>query len=146
LPTSVGRSLQHWRSAGRERLGGRRLSRAEYGQYEHRRRGAPTTYRQFSANEQCYGCHGDNLPLWVPETAPPVPKITDITPKVGTWDYSITLTGEQFGSALTPERSIRIKSTSAGDWSQVPIWFWTDTEIQFTIPSGTLEIGNFMYW
>jgi hypothetical protein len=106
---------------------------------------APTTYRLYTASEPCLGCHGYN-DMFLPGPPAAVPKITDITPEVGTWDEGITLTGEDFGSAITTDRSVQITSTSGWNWSQVSVSSWTDTQIQFTIPDGTFGIGNYYLW
>lgn len=107
---------------------------------------APTVYRLYTGNEQCSGCHMDCLPHWMPPEPEDVPQITDITPEVGTWNHSITLTGEHFGSEKSPDRSVRVQSTSGGDWSPVPTRFWTDTQIQFAILFGTHAGGNYRVW
>jgi hypothetical protein len=107
---------------------------------------APTTSRQFNTNETCSSCHVSYVPPGPLSPPPAVAKITDITPAVGTWDDDITLTGAHFGSELTPDRSVQITSTSAWDWSQVSISSWADTQIEFTIPNGTLASGNYYIW
>jgi len=107
---------------------------------------APTTSRQFNTNETCSSCHVSYVPPGPISPPPAVPKITDITPAVGTWDDDITLTGEHFGSSSTPERSVQITPTSAWNWSQVTILSWADTQIEFTIPTGTLASGNYYIW
>ena len=103
---------------------------------------APTGYRSFTANEQCGGCHGDTL-FGQPPEPEDVPTITDVTPKVGTSDSVVTLTGENFGSAWTPDRSVQIQSTSGGSLLEVPTRTWTETEVQFLVPCGTFGIGNY---
>jgi hypothetical protein len=105
---------------------------------------APNEYRQFSVNYMCFGCHGDSTWGWPSDPLPAVPEITDITPQVATWNTTVTLTGVDFGSAITPDRSVQLSSSSMWDWLPISVSSWTDTQIQFAIPGGnTLGIGNY---
>jgi hypothetical protein len=104
---------------------------------------APGSYTQFTANEQCYGCHADDLPTWLPDPPVAQPVITDITPEVGACDAYVTLAGNYFGAVKTVDRGVWIKSTSGGVYSQVPIMSWTDTQIEFQIPCWVYLVGNY---
>ncbi len=104
---------------------------------------APTVYRNFSANEQCYGCHADDLPTWIPDAPVSQPQITDITPEIGACDVYVTLTGNYFGDVHTADRDVWIKSTSGGVYSKVPVMSWTSTQIEFQIPCWVYSVGNY---
>lgn len=104
---------------------------------------APTVYREFSANEQCMGCHGDNLPTWLPEAPEAVGVITDITPQIIACDGYVTLTGNHFGDTMTQDRSVQIRPTSGTVWSKVPILSWTTTQIIFQVPCWVYATGSY---
>jgi hypothetical protein len=104
---------------------------------------APTTYRQFTANEQCYGCHADDLPTWLPDPPVAQPVITDIEPQVVACDGYVTLTGNHFGDTYTQQRSVQIKLTTATTWSTVPIMSWTSTQIEFQVPCWVYATGSY---
>jgi len=105
---------------------------------------APTTYMASTTNEHCYSCHGEFVPGYLPpEFLPSVSKITDITPTVGNYGRTVTLTGHRFGSPGSLDQSVRVKSSSGEGWSGATILSWSDTEIGFTLPSETFAIGNY---
>ena len=104
---------------------------------------APTIYRQFNANEQCYGCHADDLPTWLPDPPVAQPVITDITPEVTACDGYVTLTGNHFGDSYTQGRSVQIRLTTSTTWSTVPIMSWTSTQIEFQVPCWVYATGTY---
>ncbi|NVM20205.1 MAG: hypothetical protein HWN68_00305 [Desulfobacterales bacterium] len=102
---------------------------------------APTDYRVFSANDQCYGCHADLLPDWFPETPADAPAVTGINPKIIPCDSIITITGDYFGNEKTDNRFVVIRPTSGLTWQEVPIVSWTNDEIRIQIPCWVFADG-----
>ncbi len=103
----------------------------------------PEVYGEFSANEQCMGCHGDDLPTWMPEAPEDVGVITDVTPQIIACDGYVTLTGNHFGDEHTSARSVQIRPTSGTVWSTVPILSWTSTQIEFQVPCWVYATGSY---
>jgi hypothetical protein len=104
---------------------------------------APTVYRSFVPDENCYGCHADQSTTGMPPSPASVPKITDMTPEVSPCDGHVTLAGANFGDQKTQERTVQVKRTSGGSWWVVPVLSWTSTEIEFQIPCWIFGLGNF---
>jgi len=104
---------------------------------------APEVYRNYSTNEQCFGCHGTSLPDYLPETPPAGPEITDMSPNIGACDGYYTLTGNYFGSDKTVDRWVEMTPTLGGTWEQLPILSWTSTQIEFQVPCWIYAEGNY---
>jgi hypothetical protein len=104
---------------------------------------APTTYKIFTANEQCFGCHGTDLPTWLPEAPIASPIISDISTQVIACDGVVTLTGNHFGDVKTTQRDVKIRLSSSVTWNVVPIMSWTSTQIEFEIPCWVYATGNY---
>jgi hypothetical protein len=106
----------------------------------------PTTYRTFSADEQCFGCHGELI------SAPPavdvctgyLPSIADITPKSGACYTYVTVTGLNFGEEQYDDSFVQIKQSGTGyPWVNLPASSWTETQIACEIPCWTFTKGNY---
>jgi hypothetical protein len=104
---------------------------------------APTTYRQFSANEQCFGCHGTDLPTWLPAAPTATPVITDMEPQLVACDGYVTISGHDFGEVKTAQRNVQIRLTTSTVWNTVPIMSWTSNQIEFQIPCWVYATGNY---
>jgi hypothetical protein len=104
---------------------------------------APTTYQVFTANEQCFGCHGTDLPTWLPDAPIAGPIISDISTQVIACDGVVTLTGNHFGDVKTTARDVKIRLSSSTIWNVVPIMSWTSTQIEFEIPCWVYATGNY---
>ena len=104
---------------------------------------APDVYRNFTANEQCFGCHGSNLPEYLPEIPPAGPEITNMSPNIGACNGYYTLTGNNFGADQTIDRWVEMKSTLGGTWEKLPILSWTSTQIEFQVPCWIYAEGNY---
>lgn len=104
---------------------------------------ASSTFKVFTANEQCYGCHADLLPEWMPELPPDPPSISSISPQIGTDYAEVTIYGDYFGNQKLSTSSVKIKLTSGATWSEVPVVSWTNDVIQFQMPSWTYSTGNY---
>jgi hypothetical protein len=99
----------------------------------------PTIYRTFSANELCFGCHGDNVPPYEGETTS-APTLNNMEPLVVCPTGLVEITGSDFGMEKTPDRWVGLKE--AGSAIQVPIYSWTDTRIVFEVPAWTFTPGG----
>jgi len=104
---------------------------------------APTTYKVFTANEQCYGCHANQLPTWMPQAPAVAPSISSISPQIGTDYAEVTIYGDNFGNQKLSTSSVKIKLTSGTTWSEVPVVSWTSNVIEFQMPSWTYSTGNY---
>jgi hypothetical protein len=104
---------------------------------------APTTYRNFTSNQQCYGCHGNDLPEWLPEAPVAQPTITDIEPQLVACDGYVTLTGNHFGEVKTSQRSVQMAPSGTMTYTEMPILSWTSTQIEFQIPCWVYATGNY---
>lgn len=104
---------------------------------------APTTYTQNTANEQCFGCHGTDLPIWLPDPPVDQPQITNIAPAIVACDGYVTLTGNFFGDVKTTQRDVKIRLTTSATWNVVPIMSWTATQIEFQIPCWVYATGTY---
>ena len=109
---------------------------------------APETTPGFTPDEQCLGCHGDDLPPWDPPV-PPCPPVIDtgtfgIQPNHGCCGVMVTLRGQCFGAEHLPGFSVQIRAVDPTPWFDVfAIHAWTDTLIEFEIPCYFLAPGNY---
>lgn len=107
----------------------------------------PTTYRSFSANEMCFGCHAD----FVPE--PPdigvctgaVPVIASVAPNHGACYTYVTIVGQYFGEEQFSDSFVQLrkKPVAGNPWIDVPVYSWTSTQIEFEIPCWTFAKGTY---
>ena len=106
---------------------------------------------EYSADEQCLGCHGTQIPPWVPEIPPDKPAIAigveGMQPIVGSCGAIVTLRGTNFGEEHVIGRKVQMRlkpfTTPGSVWLDVPIHAWTDTLIEFEIPCWTFVEGNY---
>ena len=104
----------------------------------------PVRYREFTANEQCLGCHA----TYIDEVAPISPTLspeiemdeTGIQPAHGTCGAIVTLRGKNFGEERGKGYSVKllIESQYSSHWIDMPIYSWADTLIEFEIPCWNL--------
>lgn len=99
----------------------------------------------FSADIQCFGCHGDSVPPWEEDTICN-PAVDSQSPITGSCGMIVTLRGDCFGSKLINGRKVqlKLKADPLAPWTNMPTRAWTDTYIEFEIPCWTLTPGN--YW
>jgi|GEM_PF-1607360 len=107
---------------------------------------APQVQPGFSADEQCFGCHGDNVPLLPPPPPPQVPVIDNsadgIQPSHGCCGAIVTLRGAYFGEEKA--QGYKVQLYTGTEWIDMPIHAWTDTLIEFEIPCWELLApGNY---
>jgi hypothetical protein len=113
---------------------------------------APQVTPGYTADRQCFGCHGGDVPPWEPGNIGQDPVIdTDpvlgMQPTAGSCGAIVTLRGDYFGSEHIDGRSVefapRIANPSAPpayicDWANstttLPIHAWTDTMIEWELP------------
>jgi len=109
----------------------------------------PTTYRSFTANEMCIGCHADSIPEDTPDVGlctGGVPAITLMDPTSGACTTIVTLRGSIFGAEKFEDSYVQMKGPKAGnpwntltwDWTP-PIYSWTENQIEFEIPCEGVE-------
>lgn len=108
----------------------------------------PALYRTFLADEQCIGCHGDDLLPFVPPSSQTPPGIDNSTlgiqPNHGCCEAIVILRGENFGEEHESGYSVQLQHP-AEDWIDMPIYSWTDTLIEFQIPCWIImEPGNYL--
>jgi hypothetical protein len=109
----------------------------------------PDVYTEFTANEQCFGCHGTSLPGYFPDIPAGPPEIGDVAsvglvPDIGACNGYYTLEGIYFGDDQTIDRKVFIRPTSAVDpWEELPILSWTSTRIEFQVPCWLYDEGNY---
>jgi len=106
----------------------------------------PVVYRTFEANEQCFGCHGDAVPTidLVTDVAPVI-SAGGIEPTAGCPGALVTLTGTNFDPETIGQivgREVQFKIS--GNWTDVYVHSWTDTQIVFEVPAWTLAPGNYL--
>ena len=108
---------------------------------------APTVYRvqgnPFTANEQCYGCHADQLPEWLPEVPAANPAITNISPQLGACDGWITLTGQAFGTTQLSDSAVYIQGGGMPSPDTLPVISWQNNQIEVQVPCWTYAVGNY---
>jgi hypothetical protein len=109
--------------------------------------GIPTTYRKFNPDEQCFGCHADLIPdsPVLADCSGFTPSISTMTPQSGACYTYVTLTGVNFGVEQLEDSFVqmRLKPTAGNPWEPMPVYSWTDTQIEFEIPCWTLVPGNY---
>ncbi|MEW6379243.1 MAG: hypothetical protein AB1611_06515 [bacterium] len=99
----------------------------------------------FTADQQCFGCHGDNVPA--PPPPPPSPPIIDdsaagIQPSHGCCGAIVTLRGAYFGEER--EEGYKVQLNTGTEWIDMPVHAWTDTLIEFEVPCWTvIAPGNY---
>ena len=106
----------------------------------------PTFYRDFTADEQCFGCHGDDIPD--PPAPPPcLPAIDNSTagiqPNHGNCGTVVTLRGECFGEEHYEGYRVQMSENGIGPWITMPVYAWTDTLIQYLLPCFVIDDGNY---
>lgn len=107
----------------------------------------------YTANEQCEGCHADSTVLWDPEVPDCAAYIDDelegIQPKYGSCGSVVTLRGDCFGEEHTVDRWVEMRKREGGGWApgsswiSMPIHAWTNTLIEFEVPCWSLTTGNY---
>lgn len=106
---------------------------------------APQVNPGYSADMQCFGCHGDSVPPW--EADPTCdPNIAEITPIAGSCGALVTIRGACFGEEHIEGRDVQLQlrgQTPPAPWVTVPIHAWTDTLIEFEIPCWAFAPGNY---
>jgi hypothetical protein len=106
--------------------------------------GDPVQYRSFEANEQCFACHGDQVPT-INLVVSVAPAITLMDPRAGCPGGLITLTGTNFdpeGIGRIVGREVQVKIS--GVWTNlVSVYSWTDLQVQFEIPAWEMPPGNY---
>jgi len=101
----------------------------------------PVNYTQFTANEQCLGCHGDDVLGETPPEPTAAPSINSLTPSAACATGDIELLGLNFGAEQYTGSTVLIKQ-GTGNWIPVPAVSWTDTRIVFHVPAWTFTTGN----
>jgi len=102
---------------------------------------APTVYRGFTANEQCWGCHGDQLEAQIPPAPTKAPVIHYIIPASGCAGAIVALRGENFGEEHIAGREVQVE-TGPDTFLPAPIYSWTKSLIEFEVPAWTFVPGN----
>ena len=106
---------------------------------------APEEERGFTADQQCFGCHGDKVPQ-LPSILPSPPVIDDssagIRPSHGCCGVIVTLRGTCFGEDKA--KGYKVRLSKGTDWLDMPVRAWADTLIEFEVPCWTvIEPGNY---
>jgi hypothetical protein len=111
---------------------------------------APQVNPGYTADMQCFGCHGDAVPPWEdpsPGTYTPTIDVTveGMQPIAGSCGAIVTLRGDYFGSEHIAGRSVQIKKKAdpLAIWQTVPIHAWTDTYIEWELPCWKFAPGNY---
>lgn len=105
---------------------------------------------QYSADEQCVGCHGDAVPPWDQEI-PGNPAIDGMPegmqPTAGSCGAIVTLRGSNFGAEhITGRQVVLAPKNMTCEWDSkvsVPIHAWTDKLIEWELPCWTFAKGNY---
>ncbi len=106
---------------------------------------SPTKW--FEANEQCFGCHGDNVPPYEGDTVA-APVISGVSPNAACPTGLIEISGSGFGDIREDgEDFIQLRlNTPSGTWEE-PIlssyYSWSDDLIVFEIPAWDFAPGNY---
>jgi hypothetical protein len=96
---------------------------------------------QFSPNEMCVACHGENVLAFLP--IPIIAPVVDqIIPNHGICGGLVLLKGANLGPEKRGDYSVELEVTP-GEWIDLDVYAWTSTEIQFQIPCWDLAIGNY---
>lgn len=93
----------------------------------------------FTADQQCFGCHGDKVPQ--PPAPPASPPVIDdsaagILPSHGCGGTLVTLRGTYFGEQK--EKGFSVMLNTGEEWLDMPVHSWSDTLIEFEIPCWSL--------
>jgi hypothetical protein len=117
----------------------------------------PQDYPGYTADQQCWGCHGNSVPEWVdpsPGDDPPVIETNLdgglVAPPAGSCGVIGQLRGLYFGTEHIEGRDVQIapKTGPGGtcDWAlkaDLPIHAWTDTYIEWELPCWKYAPGNY---
>jgi hypothetical protein len=114
----------------------------------------------FTADQQCFGCHGDRVPQPPPPPSSPPPVLDDssagIRPSHGCCGVLVALRGSYFGNEKAKGFTVQLNtgdcsdplnslspggegwgegaSDPPGQWIDMPVHAWADTLIEFEIP------------
>jgi hypothetical protein len=101
-----------------------------------------SSYRPFYTSEVCLGCHGETLPTsWEVPNNPNIRiRPQGIEPKSICGNSSVALNGKNFGDYRPSRCAVEIENGT--EWIELPIQSWSDDSIVFTIPCGTISVGN----
>jgi hypothetical protein len=111
---------------------------------------SPTKW--FEANEQCFGCHGDNVP---PYEGDPVsaPTIASVSPAAACPTGLIEISGSGFGDIrVDGEDAVWLKQVPGGTWVELgtppdggpdAYYSWSDDLVIIEIPAWTFAPGNY---
>ncbi len=105
----------------------------------------------FTADQQCWGCHGGAVPPWEDTyTDPPVIAPDDVpagvfgmSPTMASCGAIVAIRGAFFGSEHIDGRDVQIRLASPDPWQTLPIHAWTDTRIEVEIPCWQFAPGNY---
>jgi hypothetical protein len=113
----------------------------------------PTGYRLFYETEKCFACHpGGTVPEPPPlitvcfgygPDAPAIDHVGGISPVAGGCGAFVTLRGENFGLEQYEDSFVQMRKSNSHPWTNIPVLSWTQTQIEFEIPCGTLVKGNY---
>ncbi len=107
---------------------------------------SPFASKSFEANEQCFGCHGDDMPAYEGDTAG-APTLTGVSPAAACPTGLIELSGSGFGDIREDgEDYIQLRLNPGGTWEQpiLPSYYsWSDDLIVFEIPAWDFAPGNY---
>jgi hypothetical protein len=104
---------------------------------------------EYTADDQCKGCHFDWLDDWPDPEVPPGPPVIDtsvegLQPIAGSCGALITIRGRNFGSEHTVDRRVEFAPLPAGTpIYELPVHAWTDTLIEVELPCWTFAPGNY---
>jgi hypothetical protein len=108
----------------------------------------PTVYTTFTADQQCFGCHGDAVPEYTPSVSPMKPaldtSVGGTQPNHGGCGALVALRGTAFGDEHEKDSKVEIEDCK-GEWINLPVHGWSDTLIEVEIPCWTtlLPQGNY---
>jgi hypothetical protein len=113
-----------------------------------------TTYSEID-QVYCRSCHGSSLAarhhaLYGPCSDPPAPPVIDtnacdgMTPIVGAEMARVTLTGTNFGQQVSLKcGDYKVQMEDGDTWVDLPVTNWTDTLIDWTLPSWTFVTNHY---
>jgi PKD repeat protein len=84
---------------------------------------SPETYRLFTSDEMCVGCHG---------SVPPIPAIARLRPRSLRPDMALKIIGSNFGD--TQGNSVVHINDQTFDSTSAKIRLWSDTKIKLRVP------------
>jgi hypothetical protein len=109
--------------------------------------GEPSLYRTFTANEKCLACHGGAVQDYSGELLekPAIDmNLLGISPMSCCNGTSVTLSGKNFNDNHTINRAVELKPTGSSEpWKSVPIYYWTDTLIEWYLPCPGFAPGDY---